>query len=238
MANRPFKVGLVMLPHQCDFVFAFCFGVTIVAASSFGTNLAAQEEAPFQGSGFMLAALHNESALQELELVDGQKRELQEILHNLSSSRSELIEYMNEISASGLSKEEIEAERMKMKQQLNDIETDSLQQLNDVLLPHQLDRLKQSTVQVMMKHCANFEKVECGLLTSQMRKFLGIDDKQAKKIAETAKHAREEMADKIKKLKAEAHAKLLGELSAEQRKKYEKLTGDRVRNDGLLDEAR
>ena len=102
--------------------------------------------------------------------------------------------------------------------QREDIEAVSLQQLENVLLPHQLDRLKQSTIQLMMKQFAKHEKVECGLLTSQIKEYLEIDDEQAKKIAETAKEAREALADKIKKLNAEAQEKLLGELSAEQRR--------------------
>lgn len=211
--------------HNTNPLAFLCLAVT--AFGIFVTSLTAQDKGPFQDN--LLSALFSAEVLRDLELLDEQKKELKQITGEIRQARNQITTRLKEYASSGVSQDKIEAKRQESIKQIEDKKAEALKQINDVLLPHQMDRLRQSTVQVMMKQFARHEKVQSGLLTSQMKQYLEIDDEQAKKIAETAKELREELAEKIKKLNEEALEKLLSELSAEQRKKYKELIGDHVK---------
>lgn len=91
-----------------------------------------------------------------------------------------------------------------------------------MLLPHQLERLKQVALQIQMKKrgAANT------LLSDAVTEELGIDSEQKKRIQERQEELKKELADRMAKLKEEIRDKLLNELTAEQKKKLEEISGD------------
>lgn len=183
-------------------------------------------ERPFQEH--TISALFSPAVLQSLELVDGQKAQIDEVLKEIKEFHQGLSDEMAEFRASGASNSDIERLRDKMIKQLDKRKTSSMKKINQVLLPHQNKRLKQLTVQVMMQQTAKQAKVESGLLTPPMLKYLEIDKEQEDELRKKVTELRRELTEKIKKLNEEARDKLIKQLKPEQRKKYKELVGDQM----------
>ncbi len=201
--------------------------VTLPFAPSTVQGQQTQESVPFQDH--QLSALFSPNVLRDLELVDGQQGELKIILGEIRETRDQLAWQFAEFSKTGASAEEIDKRRKLLQGQIETRKQEAWQQVKQVLLPHQIKRLKQATAQVMMQQFATTEKVSSGLLTEAMQHYLEIDSQQAAKIAKTARQLQEELLEEVRKLRAEATEKLLKELTAEQRKKYLELVGDPVK---------
>jgi hypothetical protein len=188
--------------------------------------MVAQEKVPFQDG--MLEMLYDSSVLEDLELMREQKENIKRILSELSTKRSKLIHDLNKMSSEGASNAEIEVQKKLVSKLVSEHKASAIQDLSEVILPFQFERLKQSTVQMVAKHMVNSKKVSHGLLAPEIKTYLKIDEQQAKLIEKTAVETRKELNEKIEKLRNEAREKILSKLSAEQRKKYQKLVGDPV----------
>ena len=106
--------------------------------------------------------------------------------------------------------------------QLAELQRGKQTRLESILLPHQLERLRQVALQVQMKKrgAANT------LISEKIAEELGIDVAQKKRIEERQIELKEELAQRMKALKKEIRDKLLDELTSEQKRKLEKLSGN------------
>ena len=97
------------------------------------------------------------------------------------------------------------------------------ERMRSMLLPHQMERLKQVALQMEMKR----RGAASTLVSKEMAEELGIDAAQKKRIEERQKELKKELAERMAKLKEEIQEKLLAELTSEQKAKLKELSGDK-----------
>jgi hypothetical protein len=205
-----------------------CFLIAGMACCFAVGEIYAQDKSKQPFGEFLLNALFDQRVQKELELVPDQKDQLKEVLDRVRNRRQEYIAELQKQKNQGASEDELQARQKEYVAQLEQLKKDSEADALKILLPHQRQRLKQVTAQVMMRESAKKKKVPTGLLTQEMMEYLEIDEKQAGKIEEKVKQLQERLARQIKKLRDEATEDLMQELTAEQRKKYKQLMGDQM----------
>ncbi len=94
---------------------------------------------------------------------------------------------------------------------------------NDILLPHQVTRLKQLIVQSQSRRSGG---PSSGALPSMMIEELDISDEQMEEMKKKAEEVREKMNEKIAKIRQQAEEEILSVLTADQRAKYKEMVGD------------
>jgi hypothetical protein len=162
-----------------------------------------------------LSLLGNEGVREELELVGDQ-------LDKFRNAEKELQEQISEKAKSLAGGKLNPLEMGEIAKEIALLQKNKQQKLESMLLPHQLDRLKQVALQVQMKKRGTAN----ALLSDAVTEKLGIDSEQKKRIEEREQELKEELAERMAKLKEEIRGKLLDELTAEQKKKFEEISGD------------
>ena len=176
--------------------------------------------APAMGFGMADASVSNlmmdDQFQQELELVDSQMEDLRRIQKEMQEAMAEEMKNMRQPNGS------FDPQRMQsMGEMMRRLREDADKQVNDVLLPHQQDRLKQMRRQMRMKSQGDANALTSG----ELAKELGLTEAQIKRLKERSAELEKEMQEEIARLKAEAKEKLLKELTKDQRKKLEALIG-------------
>ncbi|MDG1513141.1 MAG: hypothetical protein P8L78_15655 [Mariniblastus sp.] len=156
--------------------------------------------------------LRNEAVQKDLELSGDQI----ELIEGLSQGRGgDRESIMAELD--GLSGEE----RMEKMREMRDRRTAEMKkELDDILLPHQIERLEQIANQASAQGGAR------SLMGGSLADKLGITADQKERLSEKAEELQKEMNEKIAKLRAEMQDELLGELTADQRAQYKEMMGD------------
>ena len=162
-----------------------------------------------------LSLLDNKDVRAELELVGEQ-------LDKFRDAQKEMREQIAEKAKSLTSGKLDPSQLTDIAKEIAELRTGSQAKLQSMLLPHQLERLKQVALQIQMKKrgAANT------LLSEKIAEELGIDDAQKKRIEERQKELKEELAQRMEDLKKEIRGKLLNELTAGQQAKLKELSGD------------
>ena len=200
--------------------------IALISLSQFTGGITLAQDLPFQDK--ILPALFNPKVQQELEISEQQLARIRKIFDGIRQSQKEFGAQLKEFSQSGASKEEVDAKRKEFIAQL-EVKKDAVSQdAFDVLLPHQMKRLKQVTIQVMMRESAKQNKHQSGLLTKEMMAFLDIDEEQAEKIKNKSVELQKKLMEEFKELQEKYTKELLKELSAKQRKKYEEAVGKKI----------
>lgn len=166
--------------------------------------------------GDSFAMLNNPSVQKDLELVDDQVSRLAEINAEFSAKMQEQMGQLQDDQGRfnlGRAKELGELIRALKERQKEEID--------NILLPHQQDRLKQVSTQMQMKSMGTARA-----LSGKLAKKLGITQEQKKRLQDRQKELQATMDKKMAELKANAKKELLKELTAEQRQKLKELTGD------------
>ena len=160
-----------------------------------------------------LELLMQDGIRQEIELIDDQEVQLREIGEEFGRTIRSAFEDMGDVQGP----ERFERIREVMQEKRKEFE----EKINDVLLDHQVSRLKQLQVQARMRRggAAN------ALGSEQMRDALELTDEQMEEIQDVAREAEEEMRKKILEAQKEARKKILGVLTPEQRRKWEEMVG-------------
>jgi hypothetical protein len=97
------------------------------------------------------------------------------------------------------------------------------EELNNILLPQQRDRLKQITFQMQNR----------GSVTGRgVAEALGLTEEQREKLQAKDRELQTEINKKIAELRAEGREQLLKELTPEQQAKYKELVGDQFEFQG------
>lgn len=168
-----------------------------------------------------LNRLHDPSVMKDLELVDDQISRIGEVRK----------EYQKLIQTTWkeYSKAQKDPERMKeIQKKVSQLRSEQNEALSDVLLPHQLTRIKQVAHQIQMQAMGG----ESGALQhGALAKELDITDEQKKKLAEIQKKMNEDIAAKTKELRAIAKKQVLAQLTAKQKSKLDELTGEEFKRD-------
>ena len=158
--------------------------------------------------------LGNPSVQKDLELVGDQLDKVKAMQREFQKQIKDKISGM---SFGGLSRDSLKD----LPAMLAKLRAEQQEQLKGLLLPHQIDRLKQVALQTHMKQAG----AENAIASKAVAEALNITDDQKEKLKEKAKELRKKLEEDIKKLREESKQELLGVLSADQRKTLEELTG-------------
>ena len=189
----------------------FIFGLALCGAFITANDGFAQGRGrgnPFGGS--MLELLMNEDVRQEIELVDEQEQQLRELGEKF---RDKMRSRFQEMRDSG--------DYSRMREVMTEVGKEVEKDASDVLLDHQVARLKQLQVQSKMQRGASE-----ALASDAIREKLGLTDEQLKEIQEVAKEAQEEVRKKIQQAQKEAQEKILGVLTPEQQRVWKEMIGE------------
>ena len=93
--------------------------------------------------------------------------------------------------------------------------------MESILLDHQLERLKQLQLQSRLQRGSAAD----ALASTDVREALGVTDEQLEQMRQVATEAEAELRETIRKATEEARSKVLDVLTAEQRAKWEEMTG-------------
>ena len=210
------------MSHFCTLIY---FGSASLIFSILGSvPPVVAQDMPFQDK--LLSALFDPRIQKELELSESQVKQLKTFLASIKESQKNYGEQLKKMKSQGAENAEIDTKRKDFIAKLDEKKSEIQKEATDLLLPHQIDRLKQVTIQVMMRETAKNSKKESGLLTPEMMKFLKIDSSQEKKIRDKTLELQKKMMQEIKELQEKYRKELMRELTPQQRKKYEEATGD------------
>lgn len=161
--------------------------------------------------------LLNPSVMKDLEIVEEQRQELNKIQQKFSKRTQSI---MNQFISSG--QLNLEAKK-KMALELSGLEKEKTLEFSKVLLPHQLERIKQVSHQIQVKNRGVAGALNYGKLSKELK----VTDEQKKKFAEIQQQLYEDIKEKTKQLNEAAMKRVLAELSLKQRDKYKQLTGSK-----------
>jgi hypothetical protein len=161
-----------------------------------------------------------ESVKKDLELVDEQTQKINKIRTDLQKQTSEMYK-----KTSGLSREE----RMKKYREMNEELAEKIEnQIKEVLLPEQMARLEQISLQMKLRSYYGLGQTLSG---DDLVEALDISERQKKELLEVQQKVQQEMREKINefhaKIRAEAQEEILKVLSKKQRDKLEKMKGEK-----------
>ncbi len=165
-------------------------------------------------SGDGLSMIGNSQFQEELNLVPEQKDQIKQLNKDFSKRMSDFFKG----DGGRINLEDPSA----IKDFLAEIKETKAAKIKEILLPHQIERLKQISLQSEMKMRGD----SAALTGKKLAEALDIDDEQKKKIEEKAKELKTQLQKDIEKLKEKARSVLLDELSSEQRKKLESMLGE------------
>ncbi len=169
---------------------------------------------PF-GGGDSFAMLNNPSVQKDLELVDDQIQQIKDVNADFSARIQDQVRELHRGNGSfdiARAKELGELVRKLKQQQKTEID--------NLLLPHQQERLQQVALQMQMKAMGTARA-----LASKLAEELDITDDQKDRLKQRQQELQEEMQQKISEMRENMQKELLQELTPQQRKKLKELTG-------------
>jgi Spy/CpxP family protein refolding chaperone len=181
--------------------------------------------------GGMLGLLQLDKVQEELELLPDQKEALGKIAQN--RPRPERPEGIDFGDRSEENRAKVEEFMEKMRKQREEFETKAVAQLEEVLFPEQMERLKQIEIQVAGVRA---------LTQKNVAEELKLSESQQKELREVAENVGREMMGKMRELfqsgqregirekmeaaRKESEEKLLSVLTTEQKNQFEAMKGD------------
>jgi Spy/CpxP family protein refolding chaperone len=205
------------------YVATFCLGLGIASP------MLAQPPGPpgggpggpggFFGGGGIVGLVARDEVQQELQLVDEQKDKVRSITDEV---RNKLRAHMREMFTQmrDLSDEERRAKFGEIRTKLEAVNADTEKELEKVLLPHQMERLKQIDLQTKIQ-----QRGSSALTSGDVAKALNLTDEQRDKLEKRAAEVQEELQTKIKQLQADARKKMIDVLTPDQQAQLEKMMG-------------
>lgn len=169
------------------------------------------------GNAPMESLLMDQQIQGELELVDDQMEKIRQIQKEMQEEISKEVKGMS-FNNGGFDPERLQS----MQSMMRSIRSEGESRINDVLLPHQTQRLEQLRRHLRMKSQGNGDS----LVNGELAEALDISEAQAERIKEKAAELEKELAAEIKKLQAEAKEELFKELTPAQQDKLKELLGD------------
>ena len=167
------------------------------------------------GGGDSFAMLNNPSVQKDLELVDDQIQQIKDVNADFSARIQDQVSELRGDNGSfdiARAKELGELVRKLKEQQKTEID--------NLLLPHQQERLQQVALQMQMKAMGTARA-----LASKLAEELDITDEQKDRLKQRQQELQEEMQKKISEMRENMQKELLQELTPQQRDKLQELTG-------------
>ncbi len=166
-------------------------------------------------SVFSLA--QNRGVQKEIELVEEQLDQLKAINKEFSARIQEQMESIQDNKGNF----DI-ANAKKLADLIKNLSEEKNAKMEEVFLPHQLERLKQISRQTQMKNRGD----EAVFSNQEVIDALDLTEEQQEKLAEKAKELKKEMEEKVKELKMKARDELLEELTRKQRETLKSMLGN------------
>ena len=160
--------------------------------------------------------LQFESVQKDLEFQTYQFKDLADIQRKSMNQRRKL--KANSWQAMETAPEEAE----QLSSRLKDQAARTRQQFEDVLLPEQLERLRQ--IELELRICS--KGIIAVLGETEIRNELGIDEVQLEDLNAKAAECANELEESLRKLKAEIRLELIGELTSEQQHQLREKLGE------------
>lgn len=161
-----------------------------------------------QSSGIGL--LGQEGVQEELELVEDQVDDIKALQEEQRTAMRDMFTTMR---GGG--------DREQMMEKFGEMRKEFDEKANEVLLPHQVKRLKQLLVQDQTRRSAG-----ATTLPESIIEELGLTEEQIEKMKEKAESVRDKMNEKIAKIRAQAQEEVLSVLDSDQRARYKEMVGD------------
>ena len=175
---------------------------------------------PFGGGGGLLGLATRDEVQQELQLVDEQKDKVRALNDDMRSKvRDEMGGMFQQLR--DVSDEERRAKFDEIRKKFETINTDMEKKLDGVLLPHQLERLKQIDLQSKIR-----QRGASALTGGDVAEALNLSDDQREKLEKRAAEVQEELQTKIRELQADARKKMIDVLTPDQQAQLQKMMGD------------
>lgn len=197
-----------------------CLLVADAALAQPGGGRGPGQDRGFFGGDNTLGLLQNPQVREELALADDQAEELEAIGQAMRESMRDMFSGMRDADPE---------ERRQMMEDMREKTAARMQEFTDqidqILLPHQRDRLKQIGFQ-MSGGGRRGGSVSGPLGNDRLLEELGVTEEQREKLEEAATKAQEELREKYAELVKEAQSDIMKILTKEQRKKYEELIGE------------
>ncbi|WP_158261401.1 MULTISPECIES: hypothetical protein [Pirellulaceae] len=164
------------------------------------------------GGTDLFGLLNNESVQKELEVVPSQLDDIRKLGEEMRNSMRDMFQGMRNAS---------EDERREMFSKLQSAREDVEKDLEKVLMPAQLQRLKQIQVQQQSRGRGGVS-----FANPRIVEALGLSEAQLADLRDKAEELQNEMRAKVEELRKEADAELLQMLTPEQQKKWKEMMGE------------
>jgi len=167
---------------------------------------------PYGGSLYYLRLPHVEK---ELELADYQRAKIKELREKINTEMREGYAKLRDLPR--------EERTKKYYKQLNELSADVEKKLQEILLDHQRDRLKQVALQLSIR----YRGVAHAMGQSELAEALGISERQQKELREKRNEMNKKLQQEYQRLRKEAQQELLeAVLTPKQLRELNKLMGD------------
>jgi hypothetical protein len=157
-----------------------------------------------------LGLLSNPRIREDIEMVDDQYREFQDRQRTLQKEMADQLRRIDFTDTENLPS------------QIKEIRDSAEREMNELLLPHQVKRLKQLRMQSLLQRRDLVQ-----ILTSEpIKSDLKITDEQSQELRNYQVQMQEDLQREIAKLQDKARGRLLSKLNPSQKKQVEEMVGE------------
>jgi len=169
---------------------------------------------PYSGSLYYLRLPHVEK---ELELADYQREKIKELRETINSEMREGYAKLRDLPR--------EERTKKYYEQLNELSDKVEKKLQEILLDHQRDRLKQVSLQLSIR----YRGAAVALGKSELSEALGLSEKQQEELRKKRDEMNKKLQQEYQRLRNEAQQELLeAVLTPKQLRELKKLMGEKL----------
>lgn len=164
----------------------------------------------YGGQASMMGLIGNPRVREDLEIVDEQYEEFQ---RKATEAQQRAAQQLREFDFE---------DRNDLVRQIQKIQEQTRQELDSVLLPHQMDRLKQIRAQSLLRNRSFVDAIT----SEPMRSELDITHRQAEALRREEQEIQADLAKQIAELRDKARQRLIETLDRPQQQKIDQLLGD------------
>ncbi len=175
------------------------------------------------GGDPLLSLVRIDKVLEELEVIDDQKEQIQKIVDGSRGERPQ-------VNFRELSEEEREKALAEFREKAQARFAEARKKLDDVLLPHQLKRLKEISIQNQgIRALADKELAKAiGMTDEQQEELVSIQEGIAESFRELFRGGqdRENIREKMTELREKSQSDIMAVLTDDQKQKFEEMKGE------------
>ncbi|EAQ78877.1 hypothetical protein [Blastopirellula marina] len=179
------------------------------------------------GGGDEFGLLNSPQVREELEIPDAQYEEIREIQNSVREKMREVFQGMGNFR--DMSEEERTEFRESMQAKMAEVQAEVKTEMEQVLLPHQVSRLKQIALQQQVARSGGpggGSGAANALTNERVVEALGLTEEQIAELREKREEVAQELREKLAAAQKEAEEKLLSVLTPEQQAKWKELLGE------------